>query len=64
MRNREVETQVSNIVETLRNFSRSEADTEAIADRLFDEIMQNDANEELADCFQEFVDMLIDVANR
>lgn len=61
----EVQTQVNNIVETLRNFAKTDADQDDIADALV-EVLNDDfaQDNELGDAFQDFADMIRDALDR
>lgn len=63
MNNSEVKTQVSNILETIRNFGRSDAEFDEIAELLFDEL-QNADDSDLWDAFFDFFDVLARVQER
>lgn len=64
MNRREIRTQVNNIMETLRNFNKSEVDSDELAEALFDELEAADEDEELHDAFFEFASMCNEVASK
>ena len=56
----EVQTQVNNILETLKNFGRSDADSEDIGDHLLKVMVGGEYDVD----FFDFIEMLDDVENK